>query len=414
MFGLTLIAVLAVMGGAIAYIGDKIGTKVGKRKLSMFGLRPKHTSIIVAVATGILITASTLAILTVSSWHVRTALFGMEKLSAELTTLSSEVSQKNEQLEANRLLLQEKEREYTTLVSRVDSALNQLATLEDDLGRALEQRDQTMAALARVQDDYNNARGDLNKARVDIATLEATKTGLDTKIADLSKARDGLKSDVDRLTEVTAKLRSGIEYLREGTVLYRANEVLATSVINASVAKLENELLRVIMATNQKVLQRMGKPGQTIEALWISQTDFQNTLKTLQNSDSSMVVRIIADGNTVLGEPVVAHFELYPNKQIFAKGDVIATTAIDVADKKPNMEQVVLQFLQQVNSIAVTKGVLPDPLQGTVGSISAAELFNTVNQIKKMGGTVELSAVVIEDTSVAGPLKIRIQAKRQY
>ncbi|HBS58399.1 MAG TPA: DUF3084 domain-containing protein, partial [Firmicutes bacterium] len=43
MFGISLIAVLAVMGGMIAYIGDKIGTKVGKRKLSVFGLRPKHT-----------------------------------------------------------------------------------------------------------------------------------------------------------------------------------------------------------------------------------------------------------------------------------------------------------------------------------------------------------------------------------
>ncbi|HWR10033.1 DUF3084 domain-containing protein [Sporomusa sp.] len=58
MFGLVLIAILGVMGGAIAYIGDKIGTKVGKKKLSLFGLRPKYTSIIVAVTTGILITAS--------------------------------------------------------------------------------------------------------------------------------------------------------------------------------------------------------------------------------------------------------------------------------------------------------------------------------------------------------------------
>ena len=64
MYGLALIAIIAVMGGAIAYIGDKLGTKVGKKKLSIFGLRPKYTSVIVTIITGILISAATLGLLT--------------------------------------------------------------------------------------------------------------------------------------------------------------------------------------------------------------------------------------------------------------------------------------------------------------------------------------------------------------
>jgi uncharacterized protein (DUF3084 family) len=336
----------------------------------------------------------------------------MEKLREELGTLSTEVQMKNKELDANRLLLQEKEKEYTGLVSRVDAAMSQLTTLETDLASAIEQRDATIVALARTQNDYNAARGDLDKAKRDIITLETTKADLDEKITDLSKARDSLKSDVDQLTEVTAKLRTGIEYLREGTVLYRANEVLATTVISTSVNGVEKELVRVIMDTNKKVLQRMGKPNANVEALWISQADYQNTLKALQNSDTSIVLRIIADGNTVLGEPVVAHFELYPNKQIYDKGEVIATTLYEVNRDGNDAEQFILQFLQQVNSSAIAKGILPDPLQGTVGSIRGAELFNTVNQVKKMGGTVELQAVVVENTSVAGPLKIRIVVNR--
>ena len=35
MYGIFLIAIIAVMGGAIAYIGDKLGTKVGKKKLTI-------------------------------------------------------------------------------------------------------------------------------------------------------------------------------------------------------------------------------------------------------------------------------------------------------------------------------------------------------------------------------------------
>ena len=49
MYGVLLIVVLIITGGAIAFIGDRLGTKVGKKKLSIFGLRPRHTSIIVTI-----------------------------------------------------------------------------------------------------------------------------------------------------------------------------------------------------------------------------------------------------------------------------------------------------------------------------------------------------------------------------
>lgn len=38
MFGLRLILILAVVGGLIAFIGDKLGSKIGKKKLSVFWL----------------------------------------------------------------------------------------------------------------------------------------------------------------------------------------------------------------------------------------------------------------------------------------------------------------------------------------------------------------------------------------
>lgn len=413
MFGVSLIAVLAVMGGMIAYIGDKIGTKVGKKKLSVFGLRPKYTSIIVAVATGVFITASTLAILTITSRDVRTALFGMENLRAELAGLSAEVADKNQKLTASQELLQVKEQEYAGLTRHVREAMQQLAKLQTELSGAIAQRDETMAALARVQADYDSARGDLVKAQEEIAALENTKKDLDIKINELSAARDSLKGDVDRLTETTAKLRTGIQYFREGKVLFRANEVLKTATVNTTVDGIQHELLKVILETNQKVLTRMGKPDEQIEALWISQSDYQNALKNLQNADRSMVVRIVVDENTVLGEPVIAHLELYPDKRIFERGEEIYKATVNMDGQADNVEPIVLNFLQQVNNTAIAKGVLPeDTLRGTVGSVGGADFFNTINQLKKMGGQVELAAIASEDTSVAGPLQIRLVVRR--
>ena len=84
MYGIMLIVVLVLTGGVIAFIGDRLGSKVGKKKLSLFGMRPKHTSILVTIVTGILITTVTFGVLAVASENVRTALFGMEKLREEM------------------------------------------------------------------------------------------------------------------------------------------------------------------------------------------------------------------------------------------------------------------------------------------------------------------------------------------
>ena len=58
MFGATLILVMVITGGLIAFIGDRIGTRVGKRRLTLWGLRPRYTSIIITILTGILIAGS--------------------------------------------------------------------------------------------------------------------------------------------------------------------------------------------------------------------------------------------------------------------------------------------------------------------------------------------------------------------
>ena len=56
--GVKILIIIALMGGLIAYMGDKLGTKIGKRRMSLFGLRPKHTSIIVTIVTGLLVCSS--------------------------------------------------------------------------------------------------------------------------------------------------------------------------------------------------------------------------------------------------------------------------------------------------------------------------------------------------------------------
>ena len=112
MYGIMLIVVLVLTGGVIAFIGDRLGSKVGKKKLSLFGMRPKHTSILVTIVTGILITTVTFGVLAVASENVRTALFGMEKLREEMKSTQDNLMDATISLETMKKDLTSTKEEY--------------------------------------------------------------------------------------------------------------------------------------------------------------------------------------------------------------------------------------------------------------------------------------------------------------
>lgn len=417
MYGLTLIAVLAVMGGAIAYIGDRLGSKVGKKRLSIFGLRPRHTSIIVTIITGILIAATTLGVLALASRDVRTALFGMEALKQQLAVLSHDVAEKNRELAANQQQLQQKEAEYTALSQKITATTAQLAQVQQELTEVTAQRDAVAAALAKVQADYAQARQDLDKSRSEIAALEKTKADLDARVASLTDAKNALQSDVDRLNQLTEDLKKGLQYVREGVVAFRAGEILGTAVLagGQSQADTEKALGAFVYSTNQSLVERLGvisKDNKPPQVLWIGQTDFNQAVTDIMRANGSVVVRIAADGNTIFGEPVIGRIQLYPNALIYHKGEIVTQETVDVGAGGEQAEEAVMVFLHQVNGAAVSRGILPDPIQGTVGLIPAGELFDDINQAKRLGGRVSITAVAVDDIYTAGPLRIRLDVRR--
>ena len=95
--GIGLVLAITIVAGVIAYIGDRVGHQVGRKRLTLFGLRPKYTSTIVAVATGMLIALSVTLAALVGSQYVRTAFFRIGQLNAQINQLQAQaVAQQNE------------------------------------------------------------------------------------------------------------------------------------------------------------------------------------------------------------------------------------------------------------------------------------------------------------------------------
>ena len=413
MFGIALIAILAITGGAIAYIGDKLGTKVGKKKLTMFGLRPKHTSIVVTIITGILITVSTIGILTLVSRDVRTALFGMEALKTELSALSSEVVAQNTELDRSRHELEAKTAEYITLTTKVQETAKQLTVIASELSDAIAQRDQTALQLQQTQADYALAKGDLSTAQQAIAHLQTTKNELDVRVSTLTEAKSIVQKDVDNLTELTTKLRQGIQVVREGAIIYRAGENLTTTVLHGGTSQNDTvkALSEVIDTTNQSIIEKLSIQDKNLEVLWIGQAEFDKAAAQITAAKQDVIVRLTAGGNTVYGEPIVGHISTFPNNHIYNQGQTIHMAIMDVGPYNTQAEETVMLFLQQVNAAAVKQGIIPDPIQGTVGAISGTEFYDAVNSVKRYRGKVTLTATAKADTYTAGPLKLEIHIR---
>ncbi len=102
MGGLLVIIIIIVMAGAIAYVGDRVGHQVGRKRLTLFGLRPKYTSTIVAVGTGMLIALIvTLGALAASS-YVRAAFFRLGSLAARINELQAQAISQEKELQQTR------------------------------------------------------------------------------------------------------------------------------------------------------------------------------------------------------------------------------------------------------------------------------------------------------------------------
>jgi len=95
-----LIPTLILVSGVVAFVGNQVGRNIGRRRLSVLGLRPRYTAQIITVATGMLITLVTLATVLLVSNDARQALFHLGELQEQTRRLESQIAQQEAELHA--------------------------------------------------------------------------------------------------------------------------------------------------------------------------------------------------------------------------------------------------------------------------------------------------------------------------
>jgi uncharacterized protein (DUF3084 family) len=95
-----LIPTLILVSGLVAFIGNLVGRGIGRRRLTLLGLRPRYTAQVITVLTGMLITVVTLAVVLLVSNDARQALFHLRSLQQETRALAAQIAEQEAQLRA--------------------------------------------------------------------------------------------------------------------------------------------------------------------------------------------------------------------------------------------------------------------------------------------------------------------------
>jgi len=383
--GVLLLLVLTITGGTIAFIGDKLGIKVGKKRLTLFGLRPRHTSILITIITGMVITLGTVAFLSAISIEVRTALFGLEKLK---TTLAN---QKEE--------LVIKEKDLAELSSLIAKTKDELANIDSQRIVAIEELKETDSKLNQLNKDYESIKKQLS---------EASKT-LDQKTLELEIA----ESRVDVLKEVEQRLTARIEettkskqYTEEslvrlygGYILYQTEEIIYNKVVSGTAQEIDNQILSAIELTDSLAFEKGARSTQKgFKALRIIGEDL-NSIQDIANFASTNeegVFRIVAWGNTVLGEPLACFFEYFPKQKIFNKGDLLAETVINSNLTSQEIFEEIANMLTNLN-IAVRKRGMIVGENGKVVDVPVKILQSAIDKATNQNNTLKIKAIAAKD-----------------
>lgn len=398
MTGITLILVLALMGGLIAYLGDKLGSKIGKKRLRLFGLRPHDTSVVMTIVSGMLVAALTITVLTIASKEVRTALFGMKQMRAEIASLTATRDKANEELSAQSAKINELDQKISEATQATEQARQQKAAAEAQMKDAQAQMQQAQADLGQLQARYAEASARLQEAQAQVKQAEA--------------ARDKLQQDVKSLEDTAKKLREGIVAVREGNVVFRSGEILYSGVLKGGQSEeaTQKQLQDFLNQANIQVAGRIGVDPST-PVIWLSREAVENAADTLGKSKGDMYVRVCAAGNILSGEMVVSRLEMVGDKVVYPKDTLILTQSITVDPNSNESDLALMAFLKAVNRAAQADGVIPNPITGDVGAITSTELSNASEKIRSLGGKVVITAKARQDITVAGPVLLNLEIR---
>ena len=396
MTGFVLFFAVACLGGVIATVGDRIGMKVGKSRLSLFNLRPRQTATLVSVVTGMVASFATLTLLFLLDGSLRKGVFQLddiqlelskaqtdleatqtEKEQAESTLSDSKKLQKQAQArlrETNDSLQTAIAREKETLTnlldtqSQLDQVSDQAGSLRNEIGDLRSEREALIEEQAEVRSQITQRDQEISQRNTELSQrnqqLSQRDQALQQRTAELSERdqqiaqrnteiaeRETRLAELQKqqafLSEEIGRLEEEFQGLRLGNVAIARNQTLAYTIARPdseqnAVQAVEEALAEANRFAVQTVLPRIDTVDNF--ALRFDPVAVSEIVRSITDSQS-YVIKVTSAANYVIGESCVAdalsksgppcllvNVAAVPNEIIYQPGDVLASVRVSAED----------------------------------------------------------------------------------
>ena len=319
MSGWLLILALLVLGGILSTLGDRLGSRVGKARLSLFNMRPRRTAVVITVLTGSLISALSLGLMLLVSRQLRVGLFELDALQARLKT-------SREQLQASQQERQKARSETGRIEAELTIARERANILRKELEPLQRQRDKLESDRERLSRDI----------KVRDADIRRTET-------ELNQVRNRIQAGEKELKTLERNLVA----LRRGAVVLSNGQTLATATVRLESADQAKQVVDRLLQEANLIAYEKVRPGETPDRqiILVPRSDVER-LKGIIRRSGTWVISIRSATNVLRGESVVYAFpEVRPNRTVARSGDRLASVRLSKEDRSPEMIRTRLNLL---------------------------------------------------------------------
>lgn len=422
------LAVFVLVCGFIAYFGDLLGRRMGKRRLTLFGLRPKYTAVFVTVITGMLIAIFTITVMALASENVRmllikgdTIISNLNRLREDYQNVSNSYQRAVENLQRQQQISEDATREAERAKQQSRILTIEMQRVKKSLAALKEELRKNQLALKTAESKLHETNAELESSRKELLARKHEIELQRLEIERLESLKDRLAERLDE--EVIPRLIA----LRERRIIFRPGEEIARKVIERSKSKaaIRKDIEELLAEADQKARERGAAVvnGSSIRILPKSVEDSNGKIRFLQdrqtinalvdnisNGVGSVVVLLVSVGNSLEGEQALVEFmPPFRNNLIYNKGDLVSSTIIDSRKSRGDILGDLISFLRlKVRGEAMKRGIIPqydEEGQPMVGQIDDWDkIFDLIDKIKASGGDVVVGAYAATDTWSAGPL----------
>ncbi|WOD40061.1 DUF3084 domain-containing protein [Nodosilinea sp. E11] len=438
--GYVLILAVLMLGGMIATIGDRVGTRVGKARLSLFNLRPRQTATLVSIATGSVISASTLALLFGVSSQLRTGVFELGRIQADLANAEADLAQAQatqSSVEADLESATDERQRALSRLQEINQSLNQAVAQQEATEGQLRQ---TQSQLDAVSQQAATLRQSTDVLRVQRDNLLQQQAAIGSQIAQRDRAiseldqqiaqrdqqiaqREQLLADLeveqDFLEQQVADLQNQFQGLFRGNIALNRNQEILVGQGRAENRAQAEEFVASFLIEANRLVARAIAPGAFIDQqiLLIGNREVEALISRLASGED-YVVRLLSAANYITGEPCVVQggepcvqvfIDATPNQQVYAQGERLATVALE---SPPFGDRQLVERLNLLLAAAQFRarqdGVVSDTLQ--VADNRPETILSFLETVQQLGQTVDLQAIAATDIFTAGPVQIHLAA----